>query len=523
MKRVNLLAVAVAALTTIPLAGSSASAGASAGVGASASESISLSSAVAVFGVDYSEGEHPDEVGDPDAPGRWELNLVVPEGCPQPVPVFIDNPGSAWMSTDTNTESHPITDHCYAFAGVNDSASSLCKFPCTTHDIQAAIRWLRAHADGWTDPADGTKYTWSLDPNRFAISGFSSGGWQAAFAGTTNGVKTFSRTLPDGSTYQVDLEGTIGPWEGIYSSDVQAFVPLHPPVDFSRMNPPYTGVGAPSALDHDSANSPESNHVGCTVGTSRDDANPLYPYDPACEAKVQAANPINYISHDDPPAMMFHGSSDSLVPHGQSVDLYTALRDNCNDVRFYSMDGQNHATVYMGLPASAPYVWYQSANCGSEHVAPGPPEETVLLPEGQVTTRYSATWAGVAAFLDDHLRETAPPQLDSDLRGNPTTANALRDRGFVTVNVMTDEASSYVVELLAKGERVGATSVPIYRWGIDAPKGTPAPYAASIKVPIDDPRRLNAVKALTVRVTASDRVANTVRTDLRLALTQGQG
>lgn len=486
--------------------------------GASADEGPALSSAVAVFDVDYSEGQRPDEVGDPNAAGRWKLNLVIPEGCPEPMPVFIDNPGSAWMSTNTKASTHPITSHCYAFAGVNDSASSLCTFPCTTHDVRAAIRWLRAYSSGWTDPADGTEHTWSLDPNRIAISGFSSGGWQAAFTGTTNGSPMFSWPLPDGTTYDVDLEGTIGRWEGIYSSDVQAYVPLHPPVDFSRMNPPYMGVGVPSALDHDGASSPESKHVGCTVGTSRDDANPLYEYDPLCEAKVQAANPIRYVSPDDPPVMLFHGSSDSLVPHSQSVDLYNALRNNCSNARFYSMDGQNHAPIYMGLPASAPYVWYESVNCGNEHIAPGPPEQTVLLPAGELVTRYPATWAGVAAFLDDHLREATPPELESDAADNPSAVKELRDRGFITVDVQTDEASSYDVEASANGKRIGATSVPIHQWGSQSPRGAAAPHKSTIRVPIENSGVLNSARAVTLRVTATDRVANAITDQITLAV-----
>jgi len=357
--------LAVAAAVTLLLAASTA-------LVDQAVAQTGTSAAVSMIAVDYTEGDGCDDFPDlciekegrlvPGDAGQWELNLVVPEGCEEPLPIFIDNPGSAWMSTDTNGTSHPMTEYCYAFAGVNDTSSGRCTFPCQTWDMNAAIRWLRANADGWTRPDDhtvtderpaGEKYAYRLDPNRIAVSGFSSGGWQAAFEGTTNG-SSFEWELPDGSVYTVDLEGTLGPWEGSHSSDVQASVPLHPPTDFSLMNPPYHGFGPPSALDHDSPDSPESRVTGCTVGDSRNDGNPLYGYDPLCEAMVQSANPIRYITPDDPPMMLFHGSSDSLVPHGQSVYLYEALRDRCNNIRFYSMDGHNHAPVYAALEPGSP-------------------------------------------------------------------------------------------------------------------------------------------------------------------------
>jgi acetyl esterase/lipase len=476
-----------------------------------------------VLDIDYSEGQHPNEVGDPKAAGRWKLNLVIPAGCAQPVPVFVDNPGSAWMSTNTKTATHAITNYCYAFVGMNASASSLCKFPCSAHDMRAAIRWIRAHANGWVNPVDHKRYTWSLDPNRIAVSGFSSGGWHAAFKGLTNGASSFDWRLPSGKNYHVDLEGTLGPWEGKYSSDVQAVVPLHPPTDFSLMNEPYSGKSAPSALDHDSATSPESSEVGCTVGDSRDDGNPLYSYDPLCEAKVQSANPIRYITHDDPPVMDFHGSSDSLVPHGQSVYLYEALRDNCNNVRFYSMDGQNHAPVYVDLPVSAPYIWFQSVNCGAERIAPGPPEQTVLLPEGTPYTRYAATWAGVAAFLDENMREKTPPDLRVDATKNTSKTAGLLAARAVTVDVQTNEASSYDAVASVNGVQIGKASVDLYHWGAGYPKGKPAPYASTIRIPISNTRILANGGRVSVSVKATDRVGNRITKTSAFTLVGGAG
>lgn len=140
-------------------------------------------------------------------------------------------------------------------------------------------------------------------------------------------------------------------------------------------------------------------------------------------------------------------------------------------------------------------------DCGSEQVGHGPPEQAVHLPDATPYTRYSATWAGVAMFLDDYLRETDAPDL---------TVDALLADRYVEAVVETDEASSFVVVVLVDGIKVGRTSVPIYRWGADAAPGQPAPYATTIKIPISKRDRVARGGKVTVQVTARDRVANKV-------------
>ena len=63
---------------------------------------------------------------------------------------------------------------------------------------------------------------------------------------------------------------------------------------------------------HDDGDSPESELVGCPVQT--------------CPEKAARANPVTYITPDDPPFYIMHGTVDSSVPHSQSVILYDALQ-----------------------------------------------------------------------------------------------------------------------------------------------------------------------------------------------------
>jgi acetyl esterase/lipase len=152
------------------------------------------------------------------------------------------------------------------------------KFPAAIHDCKTAVRWTRANAE---------KY--GIDPDRIGVIGESAGGYLAAMMGTSGG-----------DSY---LEG-----DKIYSgnsSTVQAVVDLFGPTDFARMN------DIPTEMDHNAANSPESQFLG-----------KLIQEDPEL---VKKANPITYVDATDPPTLMIHGENDNLVIIQQSELLYNAL------------------------------------------------------------------------------------------------------------------------------------------------------------------------------------------------------
>ena len=93
------------------------------------------------------------------------------------------------------------------------------------------------------------------------------------------------------------------------SSRVQAVVDFFGPTDFLQMD-----AHRPSAqaMVHDTPDSPESQLVG---GPIRDNPD-----------KVARANPITYVTKDDPPFLIIHGDKDVLVPHHQSELLEAALK-----------------------------------------------------------------------------------------------------------------------------------------------------------------------------------------------------
>jgi dipeptidyl aminopeptidase/acylaminoacyl peptidase len=93
------------------------------------------------------------------------------------------------------------------------------------------------------------------------------------------------------------------------SSRVQCVVDLFGPTDLTRMQEQSGGRGT---IDHDSANAPEARLIGGPVQQNK--------------GKAAKANPISYVTKDDPPFLILHGDQDPLVPVGQSELLHAALK-----------------------------------------------------------------------------------------------------------------------------------------------------------------------------------------------------
>ncbi len=241
---------------------------------------------------------------DPATSNGHKLDLYIPTGAAGPLPVVIWTGGSAWMAdTGKNTAralAGVLNPVGYAVAGVSIRSSSQVIFPGQLHDMKAAIRWLRANAA-----------TYGLDRDRIGIMGDSSGGWTTAMAALTGDAP--------------ELEGTVGT-TGV-SSAVQVAVAFYPPTNFLDMD---AWALRPCEGDrcHDAPVSPESRLVGCAIQS--------------CPEKVQAANPVRYITPADPPIMILHGNSDPLVPHHQGEQLYMALNKACRDAVFISLPMAGH-------------------------------------------------------------------------------------------------------------------------------------------------------------------------------------
>ena len=214
---------------------------------------------------------------------RQRLDLYVPKTTkgdkPLPVVVFIH--GGGWQAGDKRggfgTVRPLVMTGEYAGVSVGYRLTGEAIWPAQIHDCKAAIRWLRANA---------RKY--NLDADRIGVTGNSAGGHLVAMLGTSGDVP--------------ELEGALG--EHVKeSSRVACVVDQYGPTDLLTMGG-----------SHNNPNSPESRLVGGGAIQENQDA-------------ARKASPITYVSKNDPPFMLIHGTSDPVVPFNQSELLAAALKN----------------------------------------------------------------------------------------------------------------------------------------------------------------------------------------------------
>lgn len=228
-----------------------------------------------------------------------KLDLYVPDGAgPFPLVVWIH--GGGWQNGDKGLSPTGVqlrqAGRGYAVASVNYRLSGVATHPAQIHDCKAAIRWLRANAA-----------TYRIDPDRVGVWGSSAGGHLVALLGTSGDVPA--------------LEGPDNP--GV-SSRVSAVVDWYGPTDFLGMQ----AQGLPCSGDHWSASSPEGRMLGCASA--------------ACPDTAREASPITWVSGDDPPFHIVHGTNDCTVAPLQSQTLHEALQEAGVDSTLTMIAGGGH-------------------------------------------------------------------------------------------------------------------------------------------------------------------------------------
>ena len=221
---------------------------------------------------------------------RNKLDMYLPKSD-KPTPLVVWIHGGAWQTGSKNAcPALFLTEKGYAVASINYRLSQHAIFPAQIEDSKAAIRWLRANAK---------KY--NLDAEKLAVWGSSAGGHLVALLGTSGDVK--------------ELEGKGGNAE--QSSRVQCVVDFFGPTDFTKMGG-----------NHDKPGSPESNLIGGAVSANAE--------------KAAKADPITYVSKDDPPFLIVHGDKDNTVPFNQSELLTAALKKAGVEVELIPIKGGGH-------------------------------------------------------------------------------------------------------------------------------------------------------------------------------------
>ena len=234
---------------------------------------------------------------------RQTLDLALPlkRTNDKPLPVIAYIHGGAWRAGSKNGGLNRLHDYLktgqYAGVTIGYRLSQHAKWPAQIHDCKAAIRWIRANAK---------KY--GLDADRIAVNGTSAGGHLVAMLGTSAGVAA--------------MDGSIGPHTD-QSTRVQCVINYYGPTNFLRMN------DFESRIDHDAAESPESQLIGGAIQDNK--------------KKTLTANPISYVDKGDAPFLIMHGTKDMLVPYNQSVLLHNALKKAGVRSALLTVDGGGHS------------------------------------------------------------------------------------------------------------------------------------------------------------------------------------
>jgi acetyl esterase/lipase len=227
------------------------------------------------------------------------LDLRIPDG-PGPHPVIVYLHSGAWISGDrTGGPAIRQAARGYAVASIDYRLAPQYLWPAQVEDAKAAVRWLRAHASEYR-----------LDPDRIGAFGTSAGGHIAAVLGTSGGVP--------------ELEG-IALGNAGYSSRVKAVVDYYGPTDLLKLDEQKLPC---IPLDGNASFMPPSLLIGCPIQQ--------------CKEKAAAANPITYVSPEDPPFLIMHGLLDCLVPWQQSSLLQTALAADNVDSKFVIVPNGDH-------------------------------------------------------------------------------------------------------------------------------------------------------------------------------------
>ncbi len=213
---------------------------------------------------------------------QQKLDIYLPVKGKGPFPVIVAIHGGGWRTGDKadGQVKAMLTglNRGYAVVSINYRLSDEAHGLELLHDVKAAIRWIRANAT-----------IYHLKTDKIAVWGNSAGGHLSTLAGTT------------GDVLRID-DLTLG--NPTFSSRVQAVVDWYGPINFLTMDYQYNILDQNGAK-HNTDQSAESKMIDKKITQAVEE--------------VKAVNPTTYISVDDPPFFIEHGTRDMIVPYLQST------------------------------------------------------------------------------------------------------------------------------------------------------------------------------------------------------------
>lgn len=249
----------------------------------------------------------------PDGDEAQRLDLYLPEKtADQRLPLIVHIHGGGWQAGSKFPSPFVnMVNRGYVVASVEYRFSQKAKFPAQIQDCQAAIRWLRAHRDEY-----------HIDADHIGVVGGSAGGHLSALVATSGGKKAFA---PIGGNDD-------------QSDRVQCVVNIFGPADFTAvMRHAEDDKNVRNIFKFNTPSDPYSELIGTSLVDNKQ--------------KTDAVSPIHYVSNDNPPMLILHGTHDTLVPYAQSVELQAALKAKGVEVWLQTLPGAGHGGSAFGKPA----------------------------------------------------------------------------------------------------------------------------------------------------------------------------
>ncbi len=219
-----------------------------------------------------------------------QLDLYKLKDLKSPAPALIFIHGGAWRGGERSDFLPYLIDYAkkgYVTITVSYRLVKTAIFPAAVQDVNCAVQWIQNHAAAY-----------GIDPEKLALIGGSAGGHLAMMAAYADDEPLFSKDCKEKN-----------------SSKVQAIINLYGPTDLTT---PYS-ISTYQTKDF--------------MGSSFEE-NPEY---------YNQASPKTFITPDDPPTLIFHGTIDSLVPVSQSDSLATWLSNAGVPNDYHRLKGWPHA------------------------------------------------------------------------------------------------------------------------------------------------------------------------------------
>jgi len=283
----------------------------------------------------------------PYVPGGDEaqrLDIYLPEKvADHPLPIVVSIHGGGWKGgSKLWCPSALMVPKGYAAASIEYRFSQKAVFPAQIQDCQAAIRWLRANSK---------KY--NFDPTRIGVMGSSAGGHLCALVGTAGGKKAFP---PIGGNED-------------QSDRVQAVCDFYGPTDFNTvMQQAEDDKNVRNIFKFNTPADPYSCLIGVSLGSDK--------------RKTDAVSPVHYVSKDNPPILILHGTHDALVPYAQSEEFAAALKAKGVEVWLQKLPGSGHGGPAFAKPAVSALI----QNFFDKHLQ-GKNVEIKLVPEAELAVQ----------------------------------------------------------------------------------------------------------------------------------------